>query len=342
MTVALDAPLAPLATPPARPVRSLSGFKPTGSMQLGNYLGAIRPMVAGQRDAESIVFIADMHAMTVEHRPADLHARTLENATLLLAAGVDPSVTTLYVQSHVLAHSELHYLLECATGCGEAHRMIQFRERTAGGESVRLSLLTYPVLMAADILLHDAHDVPVGADQSQHVELTRDVAVRFNARYGDTFVVPRAVNPPFAARIMDLTDPAVKMGKTNVSQAGVIRLLDPPDVVARKVRRAVTDTEGEVRYDPVTKPGVSNLLAILAACTGHLPENLRFDTYGELKAAVTDAVVDTLAPLQVRYAEMAADPIRLRALLRDGAARACVRADTTVVRARRAMGLLAP
>jgi tryptophanyl-tRNA synthetase len=220
--------------------------------------------------------------------------------------------------------------------------MIQFRERAASGAPVRLSLLTYPVLMAADILLHDTHDVPVGADQSQHVELTRDVAIRFNARYGDTFVVPRAVNPPFAARIMDLTDPAVKMGKSNASQAGVIRLLDPPDAVARKVRRAVTDVDGEVRYDPATKPGVSNLLAILAACTGTPPEGLRLRTYADLKAAVTDAVIDTLAPLQVRYAELAADPTRLRALLRDGADRARLRADATVVRTRGAMGLLAP
>ncbi len=339
-STALANPVSPVDAP--RRLRRISGFKPTGSMQLGNYLGAIRPMVARQTGTESIVFIADLHAMTADHKPADLHARTLENATIMLAAGVDPSLSTLYVQSHVRAHAELHYLLECATSYGEAHRMIQFREKAAGQPGVRLSLLTYPVLMTADILLHDTHDVPVGADQSQHVELARDVAIRFNGRYGDTFVVPKLVNPPYAARIMDLAAPDVKMGKSNAAQGGVIRLLDPPDTVARKVRRAVTDADGEVRYDPATKPGVANLLTILAACRSVPPTSLTFDSYGELKAAVTDSIVDTLAPLQVRYAELVADPVRLRAVLRDGAARARVRADATVNRARDAMGLLAP
>ena len=320
--------------------RRISGFKPTGSMHLGNYLGAIRPMVAAQGRTDSIVFIADMHALTVEHSPAELHARTIENATLLLAAGVDPARTTLYIQSHVPEHAELHYLLECATMYGEAHRMIQFREKSAGPAPVRLSLLTYPVLMAADILLHDTHDVPVGADQAQHVELARDIAVRFNARYGDTFVVPRAVNPPVAARIMDLTDPASKMGKTSAVQSGVIRLLDPPDTIARKIRRAVTDAGGEVRYDPDAKPGVANLLEILSACTGTAPDDTGFDSYADLKAAVTDAVVATVAPIQVRYAELAADPRRLRATLKDAATRARVRASATVTRTRTALGLL--
>ena len=332
------------ATPSAaRATRRISGFKPTGSMHLGNYLGAIRPMIADQTRGESLIFIADLHALTIEHRPADVHAATLENATLLLAAGVDPDRTTLYVQSHVRETTELHYLLECATAFGEAQRMIQFKEKGAGQPHVRLSLLTYPVLMAADILQHDTYDVPVGSDQSQHVELTRDVAIRFNARYGDTFVVPRAVNPAYAARIMDLADPLTKMGKSSTVQAGVIRLLDPPDTIARKVRRAVTDADGEVRFDPTAKPGVANLLAILAACTGTSdPAELRFDTYAELKAAVTDAVITTLAPLQVRYAELAGNPRRLRAVLADGAARARVRPRATVARASRAIGLLAP
>jgi tryptophanyl-tRNA synthetase len=323
--------------------RRISGFKPTGYMHLGNYLGAIRPMVAGQRDGESVVFIADMHAMTIEHVPADLHARTLENATLMIAAGVDPEVTTLYVQSHVRAHADLHYLLECATGYGEAHRMIQFKEKAAHQEHVRLSLLTYPVLMAADILLHDITDVPVGTDQTQHVELTRDVAVRFNSRYGDTFVVPKAVNPVYASRIKDLADPARKMGKSTSGTAGAIRLLDPPDTIARKIRRAVTDTGTEVRYEPESAPGVSNLLEILAGCTGAVsPTALagQFDSYGQLKSAVTDAVIDTLGPVQMRYAPLAADPARVRMLLRRGADRARARADATVARAAAALGLL--
>jgi len=340
-TVAASADDATLAA--ARPTRRISGFKPTGSMHLGNYLGAIRPMIADQTRGESLIFIADLHALTTEHRPADLHAATLENATLLLAAGVDPDRATLYVQSHVRETTELHYLLECATAFGEAQRMIQFKEKGAGQPHVRLSLLTYPVLMAADILQHDTHDVPVGSDQSQHVELTRDVAMRFNARYGDTFVVPKAVNPTYAARIMDLADPLTKMGKSSAVQAGVIRLLDPPDTIARKVRRAVTDADGDVRFDPTGKPGVANLLAILAACTGAPdPAELHFDTYAELKVAVTDAVVTTLAPLQVRYAELARDPRRLRAVLADGAARARIRPRATVTRASRAIGLLEP
>jgi tryptophanyl-tRNA synthetase len=326
-----------------RGTRRLSGFKPTGSMHLGNYLGAIRPMVADQTQTDSFIFIADLHALTLNHRPADVHAATLENATLLLAAGIDPNRTTLYVQSHLPETTELHYLLECATAYGEAQRMIQFKEKGLGQPHVRLSLLTYPVLMAADILQHDTHDVPVGSDQSQHVELTRDIAVRFNARYGDTFVVPRTVNPGCAARIMDLADPFAKMGKSSAVQTGVIRLLDPPDTIARKVRRAVTDPDGDVRYDPAARPGVANLLAILAACTGvSSPDQLRFDSYADLKAAVTDAVITTLAPLQVRYAELAADPRRLRTVLADGASLARVRPRATVARASRAIGLLQP
>jgi tryptophanyl-tRNA synthetase len=325
--------------------RRISGFKPTGSMHLGNYLGAIRPMVAGQYDDESIVFVANLHAMTLDHAPADLHARTLENATLLLAAGVDPQATTLYVQSHVPAHTELHYLLECTTVYGEAARMIQFKEKSAGVTSVRLSLLTYPVLMAADILLHDTHDVPVGTDQTQHVELTRDVAVRFNSRYGDTFVVPKAINPIFAARIMDLADPTRKMGKSTSAQSGVIRLLDPPEAIVRKVKRAVTDAGTDVCYEPDTRPGLANLLEILAACTGSpSPRALAadFSSYGQLKTAVIDAVVATVAPIQIRYAELAADPQHVRKVLRQGADRARPRANATVARAAKAMGMLMP
>jgi len=328
---------------PVPATRRISGFKPTGSMHLGNYLGAVRPMIAEQARTDSLIFIADLHALTLEHQPSEVHAATLENATLLLAAGVDPERSTLYVQSHVPATRELHYLLECATAYGEAQRMIQFKEKGAGQAHVRLSLLTYPVLMAADILQHDIHDVPVGADQSQHVELTRDVALRFNGRYGDTFVVPRAVNPTFAARIMDLADPTAKMGKSSSVQSGVIRLLDPPDAVARKVRRAVTDVDGEVRYDPDTKPGVSNLLTIVAACTGAAnPAALTFASYAELKAAATEAVITTLAPIQVHYAELADDPHRLRRVLRHGAERARVRATATVERASAAIGLVGP
>jgi tryptophanyl-tRNA synthetase len=322
--------------------RRFTGFKPTGQLQLGNYLAAIRPIVDGQRDHETIAVIVDLHAMTVEHDPRQVSANTREQAAVLLAAGLDPEVTLFYVQSHVPEHTELHYLLECVTGYGEACRMIQFKEKAKQQQHVRLSLLTYPVLMAADILLHAAEEVPVGDDQRQHVELTRDLATRFNARYGATFVVPRPVHPPAAARIMDLANPAVKMEKTSASHAGVLFVLDPPDVLRRKIARAVTDTEADVRYDPAAKPGVSNLLEILAACTGGSPDALakRFDRYGELKEAVADAVVAELAPVQARYAELAADPAAAGAILAAGAARARDRAAGTVARARAAIGLL--
>src|SRR5690606_9036872 len=252
-------PTTPAAAARPAPVRRLTGFQPTGRLQLGNYLSAIRPMVAGQdrsrpypdgRPRECLVTVADLHALTVEHRPHEVRSRTLELATTLLAAGIDPQQTVLFVQSHVGEHTGLHYLLECVTGYGEACRMIQFKEKSRSQRHVRLSLLTYPVLMASDILLYDTDEVPVGEDQAQHLELARQVATRFNHRYGDTFTVPAAVTPDVAARIMDLADPTTKMQKSSAGGAGVIYLLDPPDVIRRKVRAAVTDSEGEVRYDP--------------------------------------------------------------------------------------------
>jgi tryptophanyl-tRNA synthetase len=318
--------------------RRLTGFQPTGHLHLGNLLGAIRPLVAAQDAADSIAMIADLHALTVNHDPARLRATSLEVATLLLAAGVDPRRTALILQSQVPEHTALHYLLESATGHGEAARMIQFRERTANGEPVRLSLLTYPVLMAADILVHDTEEVPVGDDQNQHLELARSVAVRFNARYGETFTVPRAARPETAARIMDLVDPAAKMSKSSASAAGRIGLLDPPEVVRRTVARAVTDTLGRVRHDPEHQPGVSNLLAVLTACGGRPPGELT--SYGALKREVVDAVEAVLAPLRARHAELAADPGHVRGVLAAGRERVRPPAAETVRRARRAIGLL--
>ncbi|HEX6501448.1 MAG TPA: tryptophan--tRNA ligase [Micromonosporaceae bacterium] len=334
--------------------RRLTGLTPSGELQLGNYFGAIRPMLAtaegdqttrrddGPGRVDSLVMVSDLHALTVEHDPADVRQRTLRFATLLLAAGIDPEHTTVFVQSHVPEHTELHYLLECATAYGEAHRMIQFKQKSAAQQHVRLSLLTYPVLMAADILLYDIDEVPVGEDQTQHVELARDVATRFNARYGRTFVVPQAVNPPVAGRMMDLSDPTVKMSKSAKSPGGVLRLLDPPDVVRRKVARAVTDPGSEVRYEPTTRPGVANLLDILASCTGERPEALadRFTGYRDLKAAVADAVIDVLAPIRTRYQELTDDPGYLRDVLRTGAERARGHAAATLARTKEAVGLV--
>jgi tryptophanyl-tRNA synthetase len=329
-------------TPTTATARRLSGFKPTGRLHLGNHLGAIRPMLESQASIDSVVMIADLHAMTAEHDPARLRHLTAEVLATLLAAGVDPASTLVYVQSDVPEHAELHYLLECVTGYGEAARMIQFRQKVGGPDPVRLSLLTYPVLMAADVLLHDADEVPVGEDQTQHLELARDVANRFNTRYGRTFVVPRAVNPAVAARVMDLADPTGKMGKSATSDAGLIYLLDPPEVVRRKVGRAVTDNGSVVLYEPYRRPGVSNLLEILAACERDQPDiaALRFASYAELKEAVTDTIVDTLRPIQREYARLMAEPGYLAQVRRDGMERARDRAAATVVRAKTAIGLL--
>jgi tryptophanyl-tRNA synthetase len=323
--------------------RRLTGFTPSGELHLGNYIGAVRPIVAGQNDTDTVVFVSDLHALTLDHDPDEVRRRTLEFATALLAAGADPDGCLFFVQSHVPEVLELHYLLECATGYGEAHRMIQFKEKSKRQEQVRMSLLTYPVLMAADILLYDTEEVPVGEDQRQHVELARDVAGRFNARYGPTFTPPRAVNPPVAARIMDLTAPDTKMSKSTSAAAGALRLLDEPEVLRRKVLRAVTDGERDVTYEPERRPGVSNLLAILAACTGGDPARLalEFDGNGELKQAVADAVVATIAPVRERYLELARDPAHVRSVLRSGAARARKLAGAKVQEAREAIGLLA-
>jgi tryptophanyl-tRNA synthetase len=267
-------------------------------------------------------------------------------AGLLLAAGLDPQVCTLFVQSHVDEHARLSYLLECVATDGEMRRMIQYKEKSAraqaAGQGVRLSLLTYPVLMAADILAYGAHEVPVGEDQTQHVELTRDLAERFNQRYGPTFVVPRATRPAAAARVMDLQDPASKMGKSHAATAGIVYLLDEPDVVAKKIMRAVTDSEGDVVYDRQTRPGVANLLEILAACQGGEPEALSgaYDSYGALKKDTAEAVIEMLRPVRQRHRELCADPGQVDAVLRQGAERARRIARPRVDAAYRAIGLL--
>jgi tryptophanyl-tRNA synthetase len=317
--------------------RRLSLLKPTGHLTLGNLLGALRPMAAGQQDADCFYGVGDLHAMTVAHHPATLRALTAETAALLLAAGLDRS--TLFLQSRVPAHSELAYLLECTAYTGELNRMVQFREKGRGVDSTRVSLYTYPVLMAADILLYRPALVPVGDDQRQHVELTRDLAIRFNRRYGPVFTVPEVSTPPAAARVMSLSDPATKMGKTHDDPQGIIYLLDPPDVVRRKVARAVTDPDvgpRAVRPDRAAKPGVTNLLEILDACGGSAAG---LTTYGALKVAVTDAVVAVLEPLQRAYADLAADPAHVLSEYDAGAARCREVTAPVLDAAKAAMGL---
>ncbi|MGW6526507.1 tryptophan--tRNA ligase [Streptomyces venezuelae] len=329
--------------------RIFSGVKPTGHLTLGNYLGAVRQWAeVDQFRADSLFSIVDLHALTVDHDPGRVRRLSRQAATLLLASGIDPERATVFVQSHVDEHARLSYLLECVATDGEMRRMIQYKEKSvlerARGGSVRLSLLTYPVLMAADILAYDADEVPVGEDQTQHVELTRDLAVRFNQRYGQTFVVPRATPPKVAARVMDLQDPTSKMGKSHEAGAGIVYLLDEPEVVRKKIMRAVTDSGSEIVFDPESKPGVSNLLEILASCQGGNPEALSgvYESYGALKKDTAEAVVELLRPVQQRHKELVADPGYLEEVLRRGAERARSMAKPTVDGAYRAIGLLPP
>ncbi|CAN5678283.1 tryptophan--tRNA ligase [soil metagenome] len=324
--------------------RVFSGIQPTGSVTLGNYVGAMRHWVADQHDHDAFYCVVDSHALTVPHDPAELRSLTAEQATTMLAVGLDPEVCTLFVQSHVQEHAELAWIMECTATMGELRRMTQFKEKGEGQESVSAGLLTYPALMAADILLYDTDLVPVGDDQRQHVELARDLANRFNHRYGDIFTVPEATMPKVGARVMDLQDPTRKMSKTAAAPQGTVLVLDEPEVVTRKIRRAVTDTDGEVRYDPATKPGVSNLLVLLAVATGKDPAELAtaYAQYGPLKADTADAVVELLAPVRARYAELVADPAGTAAVLARGAAKARLLAAPTLARVRDAVGLLAP
>ena len=337
------APCPPAADPyHAAMGRVFSGIKPTGPVTLGNYLGALRPWVRAQDADDCTYCVVDLHALTVPHDPAELRALTLELATVLIAIGLDPERCTLFVQSHVHEHAELAWLMECTASVGELRRMTQFKEKSDDHDFVAAGLFTYPALMAADILLYDADRVPVGDDQRQHLELTRDLAERFNHRFGPTFVVPEAAVPTVAARVMDLQDPTRKMSKTEESPQGVVLVLDDPEVIERKIRRAVTDAETEVRYDPPAKPGVSNLLAILGAATDRDPATAAagYQSYGQLKADCAAAVVELLRPVQARYRELASDPQAMAAILARGADKARAVAAPTLARAREAAGLL--
>lgn len=329
----------------------LSGIQPTGAPHLGNYLGALRWWVDFQDRYNAFYCIVDLHALTVPGTsPEELSQATLSMATLLLAAGLDPGRCTLFVQSHVHEHAELAWLLECTASMGELSRMTQFKDKAGkdGEESARVGLFAYPVLMAGDILLYDAHLVPVGDDQRQHLELTRNLAQRWNARYGQTFTVPEAAIPPTGggARIMDLQEPLRKMSKSAASDAGTIFLFDDPSLIERKIKRAVTDLDppgpGVVRWDREAKPGVSNLLELLAALSGGKPEEIAaaYESYGKLKADAAEAVIETVVPIQERYRELAKDPGEVLAVLRTGAVRAREVAGAVLGRAQRSIGLL--
>jgi len=306
-----------------------SGVQPTSdSLHLGNALGAVNQWVGLQDDYDAFFCVVDLHAITIAQDPAVLRRRTLVTAAQYLALGIDPSRSTIFVQSHAPAHTELSWVLGCFTGFGQASRMTQFKDKSQkqGTDSTTVGLFTYPVLQAADVLLYDTNLVPVGEDQRQHLELARDVAQRFNARFPDTFVVPDVMIPKATAKIYDLQDPTAKMSKSAATDAGLISLLDDPAKTAKKIRSAVTDSEREIRFDPVAKAGVSNLLTIQAAVTGSdidkLVEGYAGRGYGDLKKDTADAVVEFVTPIKARVDELLADPAELEGVLATGGQRA--------------------
>lgn len=322
-------------------------MQPTGDVHLGNYLGALRNWAEGQDDHDAFHGIVDLHALTVIEEPGVIGAQTVELAAMLFAIGLDPERATVFVQSHIPEHNQLGWIMECTISYGELSRMTQFKDKTAKRQNEFISggLFTYPALQAADIVLYDANEVPIGDDQRQHVEITRDAAIRFNHRFGETFVVPEAVTPAAGARVMSLQDPSSKMSKSDDSNAGCVYLIDEPGVVLKKFKRAVTDSDtgvDAVRYDREAKPGVANLLEINAAVTGRSPATVadHYEQYGRLKVDTGEAVVATLDPIRTRYLELIEDRGELARLLHIGADRAREVASATLDRAQRAIGML--
>jgi len=325
-----------------------SGIQPSGSLHLGNYLGAIQQWVRFQEDRQSFISIVDLHAITVIQDPRVLAARVRDLAAVLLAAGIDPDKTTLFVQSHVRAHAEGSWLLSCVAPLGWLERMTQYKDKAVKQQSVMTGLLTYPVLQAADILLYDAHEVPVGQDQKQHIELTRDIAQRFNHLYGDTFVVPEPVILKVGARIMGLDDPRLKMSKSETASGHAILLTDEEAVIRRTIKRATTDSGREIGFsDDAEKAGVNNLLTIYQLLSGKDREEVLADFaqargYGDLKAAVADLVVEKLNPIRSEYGRYQADPAELDRLLEKGAERARAVAEPKLIQVKERMGLDVP
>src|SRR3954466_8539381 len=314
-------------------MRVFSGIQPTGAKHLGNYSGGFRQDAATQELGEGFFCVVDLHSITVDYDPKDLRDASLDLAAMLFATGLDPERSTVFLQSHVTAHAGAAWLLSSVTSYGQLGRMTQFKDKGEGKDFVSAGLFTYPILMAGDILLYQTDIVPIGDDQRQHLELARDVAERFNTRFGETFVVPRGVYPEVGARIMDLQEPTRKMSTTGGTPQGTVRMLDEPDVIRRKFKSAVTDSGREVRRGD-DKPGITNLIDILAVSTGETPEAIaaRFDGegYGPFKTAAGEAVVELLAPIQRRYAELRADEAELRRLLAVGAEKASESAEPTL------------
>ncbi|MEU3746646.1 MULTISPECIES: tryptophan--tRNA ligase [Streptomyces] len=327
--------------------RALSGIQPTaGSFHLGNYLGAVRQYVALQESHDAFYMVVDLHAITVPQDPAELRANTRLAVAQLLAAGLDPDRCTLFVQSHVPEHAQLGWVMNCLTGFGEASRMTQFKDKSAkqGADRATVGLFTYPILQVADILLYQANEVPVGEDQRQHIELTRDLAERFNGRFGDTFTVPKPYIVKETGKIYDLQDPTIKMSKSASSPKGLINLLDEPKVTAKKVKSAVTDTDTVIRFDPENKAGVSNLLAILSTLSGtsiaDLEKSYEGKMYGALKTDLAEVMVDFVTPFRARTQEYLDDPETLDSILAKGAEKARAVAAETLAQTYDRMGFL--
>ncbi|RQP11041.1 MAG: tryptophan--tRNA ligase [Microbacteriaceae bacterium] len=327
--------------------RLFSGMQPSAdSLHAGNYIGALLQWKQLQQNYDAVFCVVDLHAITVPQDPATLREKTRRTAAQYIAAGIDPSASTLYVQSHVPAHAQLAWVLNTITGMGEASRMTQFKDKTAkqGVESASVGLFTYPILQAADILLYDAQIVPVGEDQRQHIELTRDLAQRFNSRFGDTFVIPEASILKETAKVYDLQNPGSKMSKSGETENGILWLLDEPNRLVKKIKSAVTDNDASIHYDPEAKPGVSNLLTLLSVLSGTSIEGLEHDFagrgYGDLKGAVADAVVAEFGPVRERALELLADPAELDRVLAANADRANEIAEATLARVYDAVGFL--
>ncbi len=319
-----------------------SGIQPSGILTIGNYIGALRHFSELQDTYNCIYCIVDEHAITVRQNPAELRRRCLDLAAIYLASGLDPEKCLIYCQSHVSAHAELAWILNCFTYMGELNRMTQFKDKSAKhADNINAGLFTYPVLMAADILLYQANKVPVGADQKQHLEITRDIAQRFNGVYGDVFTVPEPLITGVGARIMSLQDPTRKMSKSDPDEC-FISLLDDPDTVRRKIRRAVTDSDGEIRFDPENKPGVSNLLSIVSSLSGEsidsICASMEGHGYGDLKSMTSDCIVTALAPLQEEYRRLIADKQYLLDLLLGNAEKAAYLANKTLRKVQKKIG----
>ncbi len=327
-------------------MRIFSGIQPTGQKHFGNYSGGFRQYAATQEEGETFFCIVDLHSISVEYDPAELRRTSLDLAALLFATGIDPERSTVFCQSHVPAHTEGMWLVSSVTSYGQLNRMTQFKEKAERRDFVSAALFTYPVLMAADVLIYRADLVPVGDDQRQHIELMRDVAERFNARFGETFVVPEGRFPSEGARIMDLQEPTMKMSTTGGTPQGTVLVLDPPDVVRKKIKSAVTDSGREVQYDPAGKPGVSNLIEMLSVASGDSFDAIvaQFDGqgYGPFKDHVADAVVALLDPIRQRYEELRNDEGELLRLLHAGADKAAATVEPTLNRLYEVMGFVAP